>query len=211
MQRAHLISSLLEEGPDICRLQVGMCSRALQVRSLRGRLSRGRGTGNAATGRCRRTRGTCSANAVQGCKRASVTRRRGSKALDNGAQTQSASDQRHLIQGRAAAALSESWAHRRRRDSERQETWRLELQQPAQRMRARLRRWDLQRRVLSVPLQCSRRDRSGSATDAERLLTCQWLRDAVARQPSRQELHARPVEQASCFEPCPAKQAPEAA
>ena len=174
MQRAHLISSLLEEGPDICfRLQVGMCSRALQVRSLRGRLSRGRGTGNAATGRCRRTRGTCSANAVQGCKRASVTRRRGSKALDNGAQTQSASDQRHLIQGRAAAALSESWAHRRRRDSERQETWRLEhlQREPAQRMRARLRRWDLQRRVLSVPVQCGRRDRAGGALTPERLLT----------------------------------------
>jgi hypothetical protein len=162
------MSSLLEEEPDICRLQVGTCSLALQVRSLRGRLSRGRGTGNAATGRCRRTRGTCSANAVHGCKRASVTRRRGSKALDNGAQTQSASDQRHLIQGRAAAALSESWAHRRRRDSERQENWRLEHQQrePAQRLRARLRRWDLQRRVLSVPLQSSTRDRSGSASEA---------------------------------------------
>ena len=147
-----------------------MCSRALQVRSLRGRLqvSRGRGTGNAATGRCRRTRGTCSANAVQGCKRASVTRRRGSKALDNGAQTQSASEQRHLIQGRAAAALSESWAHRPRRDSERQETWYLEhwQRESAQGLRARLRRWDLQRRVLPVPLQCSTRDRSGSATDA---------------------------------------------
>ena len=59
-------------------------------------------------------------------------------------------------------------AHRRRRDSERQETWRLEHQQrePAQRLRARLRRWNLQRRVLSMPLQSSTRDRSGSASEA---------------------------------------------
>jgi hypothetical protein len=107
VQRAHLVSSLLsEEGPDICRLQVGICSRALQVRSLRGRLSRGRGTGNAASVRRRRIRGTCSASAVQGSERASDTRRRGSRALDNGAQTQCLPVQRHPTQGRAAAALS---------------------------------------------------------------------------------------------------------
>jgi hypothetical protein len=59
-------------------------------------------------------------------------------------------------------------AHRRRRDSERQETWWLEhwQRESAQGLRARLRRWNLQRRVLHVPLQCSRRDRAGSATEA---------------------------------------------
>jgi hypothetical protein len=167
VQRAHLISSLLgEEGPDITsrRRQVGFCSFAL--RSLRGRLSRG--TGNAASVRRRRTRGTCSASAVQGSKRASDTRRRGSKALDNGAQTQCLPVSSG-IQLKAEQRLH-SPAHRRRRDSERQETWWLEhwQRESAQGLRARLRRWpgDLQRRVLRVALQCSRRDRAGSATDA---------------------------------------------
>ena len=59
-------------------------------------------------------------------------------------------------------------AHRRRRDSERQETWWLEhwQRESAQGLRARLRRWNLQRRALHVPLQFSRRDRAGSATEA---------------------------------------------
>jgi hypothetical protein len=108
-------------------------------------------------------------------------------------------------------------AHRRRRDSERQETWWLEhwQRESAQGLRARLRRWNLQRRVLHVPLQCSRRDRAGSAPEARASANMPGGRGSGMRlrgSHHRHELQARPLEHAGCFEthwPASAKQAPE--
>ncbi len=106
-------------------------------------------------------------------------------------------------------------AHRRRRDSERQETWWLEhwQRESAQGLIARLRRWpgDLQRRVLPMPLQHARprsqRNRSPSV--------CEHASGSGMRMRGshhRHELQARPLEHAGCFEthwPASAKQAPE--